>query len=97
MNYQMELQNGNTFNPNALFEFSSDKSNSSKAVAYYLSDSSSVYTYQAKNDASEIYKLGLGFDLDLADSWSLNSKMLRKINKDSGHENTFMIDASLAF
>ena len=97
MNYQMELQNGNIFNPNALFEFSSDESDSSKAVAYYLSDSSSVYTYQAKNDASEIYKLGLGFDLDFADSWSVNSKMLRKIYKDSGHENTFMIDASLAF
>ena len=55
------------------------------------------YTYQAKNDASELYKLGIGFDLDFADSWSVNSKMLRKINKDSGHENTFMIDASLAF
>ena len=97
MNYQMELQNGNIFNPNALFEFSSDESDSSKAVAYYLSDSSSVYTYQAKNDASEIYKLGLGFDLDFADSWSVNSKMLRKIYKDSGHDNTFMIEASLVF
>mgnify|MGYP000551295203 FL=1 len=97
MNYQMELQNGNIFNPNALFEFSSDESDSSKAVAYYLSDSSSVYTYQAKNDASELYKLGMGFDFDFADSWSVNSKILRKINKDSGHENTFMIDASLAF
>jgi hypothetical protein len=97
LNYQMELQNGNTFNPNALFELASDESDSSKAVAYYLSDSSSVYTYQAKNDASEIYKLGLGFDLDFVDSWSVNSKILRKINKDSGHENTFMIDASLAF
>ena len=97
MNYQMELQNGNTFNPNALFEFSSDKSDSSKAVAYYLSDSSSVYTYQAKNDASEIYKIGLGFDFDFSDSWSVNSKMLRKIYKDSGHENTFMIEASLVF
>ena len=80
-----------------LFEFSSDKSDSSKVVAYYLSDASSVYTYQAKNDASEIYKLGMGFDLDFADSWSVNSKMLRKIYKDSGHENTFMINASLAF
>ena len=97
MNYKIELQNGNIFNPNALFEFSSDESDSSKAVAYYLSDSSSVYTYQAKNDASEIYKLGLGFDLDFADSWSVNSKMLRKINKDSGHENTFMVEAGLAF
>ena len=97
LNYQMELQNGNTFNPNALLEFASDESNSSKAVAYYLSDSSSVYTYQAKNDASEIYKLGLGFDLDFVDSWNVNSKILRKIYKDSGHENTFMIDASLAF
>ena len=97
MNYQMELQNGNIFNPNALFEFSSDESDSSKAVAYYLSDSSSVYTYQAKNDASELYKLGVGFDLDFADSWSVNSKMLRKIYKDSGHDNTFMIEASLVF
>ena len=97
MNYQMELQNGNIFNPNALLEFASDESDSSKAVAYYLSDSSSVYTYQAKNDASEIYKLGLGFDLDFADSWSVNSKMLRKIYKDSGHENTFTIETSLAF
>ena len=97
MNYQMELQNGNIFNPNALFEFSSDESDSSKAVAYYLSDSSSVYTYQAKNDASELYKLGMGFDLDFADSWSVNSKMLRKIYKDSGHDNTFMIEASLVF
>ena len=97
MNYQMELQNGNIFNPNALFEFSSDESDSSKAVAYYLSDSSSVYTYQAKNDASELYKLGMGFDFDFADSWSVNSKMLRKIYKDSGHENTFMIEASLVF
>jgi len=97
LNYQMKLQNGNTFNPNALLEFASNESDSSKAVAYYLSDSSSVYTYQAKNDASEIYKLGLGFDLDFVDSWSVNSKILRKINKDSGHENTFMIDASLAF
>ena len=56
-----------------------------------------VYTYQAKNDASEIYKLGMGFDLNLADSWNVKSKMLRKINKNSGHENTFIIGASLAF
>jgi len=97
MNYQMELQNGNTFNPNALFEFSSDKSDSSKAVAYYLSDPSSTYTYQAKKDASELYKLGMGFDFNFADSWNVNGKILRKINKNSGNENTFMIDASLAF
>ena len=57
----------------------------------------SVYTYQAKNDASELYKLGMGFDFNFADSWGVNSKMLRKIHKDSGHENTFMLEASLAF
>jgi hypothetical protein len=28
---------------------------------------------------------------------AVNSKMLRKIDKDSGHENTFMIATSLAF
>jgi len=56
-----------------------------------------VYSYQAKSDASEIYKLGMGFDLNFADSWNVNSKMLRKINKDSGHENTFMVEASLDF
>jgi len=79
MSYQIESQNGNYFNPNALLEFSSDGSDSSKSVAYYLSGQSSVYTYQAKNDASEIYKLGIEFDLNLTDSWNVNSKMLRKI------------------
>ena len=97
ISYQMDLQNGNSFNPNALFEFSSDESDSSKSVAYFISDPSSVYTYQAKDDASERYKLGMGFDLSFSDSWNINSKMLRKINKNSGHENTFMIGTSLAF
>ncbi len=97
MNYQIELKNGNTFNPGALLEFASDKSDSSEAVAYYLSDPSSTYTYKAKKDASELYKLGMGFDFNFADSWNVNGKILRKINKNSGHENTFMMEASLAF
>jgi len=97
MNYELELKDGNTFNPNALFEFSSDESDSSKAVAYYLSDPTSVYTYQAKKDVSEIYRLGVGFDLNIVDSWNVNSKIQRKINKNSGYENTFIIGAVLNF
>jgi len=39
----------------------------------------------------------MGFDLNFADNWNINSKMLKKINKNSGHENTFIIGTSLAF
>ena len=46
---------------------------------------------------SEIYKLGVGFDFNFADSWNVNSKMLRKIKKDSGHKNTFILKTFLAF
>jgi len=95
--YEMKFKNGNTFNPNALFEFLSDESDSSEAVAYYLSDPTSVYTYQPKKDNTGIYKLGLGFDLNFADSWNINSKIHKRIIKDSGHENTFVVEASLAF
>ena len=73
------------------------ESGDSKSVSYYLSDPSLVYTYQAKRDASEIYKLGMRFYLNFADNWKVNNQMLKKINKNSGHENTFIIRTSLVF
>jgi hypothetical protein len=39
----------------------------------------------------------MGFDLNFADRWNINSKILRKINKSSGHENNFTVETSLAF
>ena len=97
LNYRIAFKNGNKLTPNALFEYASDESNSSKAVAYYLSDPSSVYTYEVENDVEEIYKLGAGFDVSLLNSWNINTKLLRKKYKDYGNESIYEISAVKSF
>ena len=95
--YVVELDNGGSFSPNALFEYASDKSDSSKAVAYYLSDPESEYNFEAINDIRTIYTLGTGFDLNILNSWNINSKILRKIYKNEGHENKISLTAVKSF
>ena len=80
-----------------MFEYASDESDSSKAVAYYLSDPSSEYSFEAVNDVNKIYTLGTGFDLSILNSWNINSKILRKIYKDEGHENKISLTAVKSF
>ena len=95
--YVVELNNGGSFSPNVLFEYASDESDSSKAVAYYLSDPSSEYSFEAVNDVNKIYTIGTGFDLSILNSWNINSKILRKIYKDEGHENKISLTAVKSF
>jgi len=39
----------------------------------------------------------MGFDLNFAYTWNIKSKILRKINKNIGHRNAFIMGTSIAF
>ena len=88
MNKEIEIDNG-ILKPLLQFEFGGDATNNSLSEAYYVSNSSDIYTHAISDKGTKHTQLTLGIQTDFDNNWSLSFMYDRYDGSNQSFMNSF--------